>query len=361
MTKKCANLELLLGIMRPFLPPRSEACAFGRFPMHPDPNEAHLSRTLRLSARSVVPEGGVKMNIIDIHAHIYPKVAGITDGAPMTSEPLGRVRVGNELRQFLPPAFEHTHSTPEMLIAYMDWCGISKALLMPNPYYGYHNDYFIEAAQRYPDRLRAVALVDPIKGEKAARELAWLYDNTCLFGFKVETASTFQCAPHKHMADRDLLPVWECCNAYHQPAFLHLFTWQDIEDLAFLIKQFPDITFVVCHMGADACFGPGAQKQAYETILSLVKQNPNVYIDTSTVPVYFDEEYPFPSSVKIIERCYHEVGPEKMMWASDYPGMLNHATMRQLINLTATQCRIPEADLALIMGDNADRLFFRAP
>ena len=35
--------------------------------------------------------------------------------------------------------------------------------------------------------------------------------------------------------------------------------------------------------------------------------------------------------------------------------------MRQLINLTATQCRIPEADLALIMGENADRLFFQAP
>ena len=82
------------------------------------------------------------MKIIDIHAHIYPKVAGITDGAPMTGETLGRVRVGNEMRQFLPPAFEKIRSTPEMLLAYMDWQGIDKALLMPNPYYGYFNDYF---------------------------------------------------------------------------------------------------------------------------------------------------------------------------------------------------------------------------
>ncbi len=298
------------------------------------------------------------MKVIDIHAHIYPKVAGITDGAPMTSEPLGRVRVGNEVRQFLPPAFELTHSTHEMLLAYMDWCGISKALLMPNPYYGYFNDYFIDAVKKAPDRFRAVALVDLIKGESAARELATLYDNTPLFGFKVETRSTFECAPGKHMADDDLMSVWDCVNQYAQPAFLHLFTNRDIADLRTLIREFPKITYVICHMGADACFAPNAVKTAYDEILKLVRDNPNVYIDTSTVPVYYGEEYPFPSSVKVIRRCWREVGPEKMMWASDYPGMLNHATMAQLMGLTRTQCGIPEDELRLIMGENADRLFF---
>ena len=298
------------------------------------------------------------MKIIDIHAHIYPKVAGITDGAPMTGEPLGRVRVGNEVRQFLPPAFEQTRSTPETLLAYMDWQGIDRALLMPNPYYGYFNDCFIDAVNRYPDRFRAVALVDLIKGQAAARELAKLYDDTPLMGFKVETRSTFQCAPHKHMADDDLLPVWDCVNQYAQPAFLHLFTDRDIEDLRKLIGLFPRITWVICHMGADACFAPCARKEAFDEIITLVKDHPNVYIDTSTVPVYFDEEYPFPTSASIIRRCWQAAGPEKLMWASDYPGMLNHATMAQLINLTMKQCGIPEKDLELIMGGNAERLFF---
>lgn len=31
-----------------------------------------------------------------------------------------------------------------------------------------------------------------------------IYEDTELFGFKVETDSTFQCAPHKHMTDADL-------------------------------------------------------------------------------------------------------------------------------------------------------------
>ena len=36
------------------------------------------------------------MNVIDIHAHIYERVAGITRGQPMASTGLGRVAIGNE-------------------------------------------------------------------------------------------------------------------------------------------------------------------------------------------------------------------------------------------------------------------------
>ena len=71
------------------------------------------------------------MNVIDIHAHIYERVAGITRGQPMASTGLGRVAIGNEEVQFLPPSFEQSRSTAEMLIAYMDWCGIEKAGLIP--------------------------------------------------------------------------------------------------------------------------------------------------------------------------------------------------------------------------------------
>ena len=47
------------------------------------------------------------------------------------------------------------------------------------------------------------------------------------------------------------------------------------------------------------------------------------------------------------------------MWASDYPGMLNHGTMRQLINtVKSIAVYIPESHRQMIMADNAVRLFF---
>lgn len=300
------------------------------------------------------------MKVIDIHAHIYEQVAGITRGQPMRSARLGRVAIGNQEEQFLPPSFEQSRSTAEVLIAYMDWCGIDKALLMPNPYYGYHNYYFEESVRRYPDRLKGVALVDIMKGQKAAEELAAIYDRGILFGFKVEVDSTFQCAPGTRLTDPKLAPVWDCCSQYRQPVFLHLFRTEDIADMKALASTYPAIRFVLCHMGADACFGRGMPRSNYREVLDLVKEHGNVYIDTSTVPVYFTEEYPWPSSVGIIEECYRYVGPEKMMWASDYPGMLGHGTMKQLIHLVETQCtHIPESHRQMILADNAQRLFFQ--
>ena len=88
------------------------------------------------------------MKVIDIHAHIYEKVAGITQGQPMSSTSQGKVTIGNREIQFLPPSFERSCSTAEALIAYMDWCGIEKALLMPNPFYGYHNYYFKDSVKK---------------------------------------------------------------------------------------------------------------------------------------------------------------------------------------------------------------------
>lgn len=300
------------------------------------------------------------MKVIDIHVHVYDRVAGITKGAPITGAGYGKVKIGNNCVQFTPPSFQETTSPVEVLIGYMDWCGIDKALLMPNPLYGYTNDYFIEAVGKYPDRLKGVALTDFIRGEEAARELAEIYDRTDLFGYKIETDSTFQCAPHKHMADEEFRPVWDVLDQYHQSVFLHLFTDRDVSDLAQLVKAYPEITFVLCHMGADSCFGKkGTNPGNFDFLLQLMKEHPNVYMDTSTVPEYFlPEEYPWKYAGSLVEKAYQTVGAERLMWASDYPGMLKVGTMRQLIDYVLQNCRIPERDLELIMAGNAERLFF---
>lgn len=305
------------------------------------------------------------MTIVDIHAHIYPKVAGITQGQPMMGLDLGKVKIGNQVHQFLPPSFETVRSTADMLIAYMNWCGVEKAILMANPYYGFHNEYFIDAMKKYPERLKGVALVDINKGEAAARELSRIYDTTPLFGFKIETDSTFQCAPGRHMTDTACMPVWQCVNDYRQPVFIHPFTKEDLEDIQILAQQFLQINFIVCHMGADACFGSKAEPKAFDYLLEMAKKQVNIYLDTSTVPVYYrakdrdGENFPFPMAQSMIEKGYQKLGPEKLMWASDYPGMLCHATYEQLIAMVMDGCpSIPMAHKEMIMGENALHLLF---
>lgn len=301
------------------------------------------------------------MQIIDIHVHVYEKIAGITQGAPITGAGYGKAKIGNDFVQFTPPSFESTTSAVEVLIGYMDWCGVDKALLMPNPLYGYTNEYFIQSIKKYQDRLKGVALVDFLKGQKAADELVKIYDETPLFGFKIETDSTFQCGSGKNIADDEFAPIWDVCNQYHQPVFLHLFTDRDVQDFVKLVPKYSNINFILCHMGADSCFGKGKGNQNnFDFLLQFMKKQANVFMDTSTVPEYFlPEEYPYPSAIRRVEKAYKTVGAEKIMWASDYPGMLKTGTYRELINYVCKNCSIPEADMKLIMGENADRLFFQ--
>lgn len=298
--------------------------------------------------------------VIDIHMHIYKKIAGITNGKPMASDAFGRVKIGNKTMQLLPPSFEDSTSRIETLIAYMDWCKIDKALLMPNPFYGYHNDYILESADKYPDRFKGVALVDILEGKKAAEELAGIYENTSLFGFKVESASTFQCAPGKRILEEEFKPVYDCLNSYRQPLFIHMFTKNDVEDIIRMSGLFPHINYIICHMGADACFGKNGNREYFDTILEHAKKRDNIYLDTSTLPEYFTEEYPFTEAVNYVLKAYNYIGPEKLMWASDYPGMLKLATLNQLINYVLVGCKeIPAHHLDRIMGLNAYDLFFK--
>lgn len=301
------------------------------------------------------------MKIIDIHVHVFQKIAAITDGQPLTSDKLGMAKIGNRYEQFLLPEFENSNSPVEVYIQYMNWLGIDKAILMANPYYGYHNEYFIDSIKKYPEKLKGVALVDVLKGEKAAEELEQIYKKTNLFGFKFEINSTFQCNRNGRMIDKIIEPIWECINKYKQPVFIHALRECDIQDIVALSNRYKNINFIVCHMGADACFSKEANKNVYEYLLDEVSKRDNIYMDTSSVPFYFKdkEEYPYETSVNIIEKAYKKLGGDKIMWSSDYPGMCNWATLRQLINLVKIYCKnIPDVDKEKIMGLNAENLFF---
>ena len=185
------------------------------------------------------------MQIIDTHVHLFDHLSAIRDGQPTRALRDGKIRIGNRSEQALPPAFEKMESRAHTLLAYMDWCGVSKALLMPNPYYGYFNDYYIESIEKYPEKL---------KGQ------------------------------------------------------------EDIGRVKKLSSRFPNITWILCHLGADSCFGKGYNLAAFEDLLTFCKSNEKVYLETSSVECFFNEEYPFSSSVKIIEKAYHAVGAEKMMF-----------------------------------------------
>lgn len=99
--------------------------------------------------------------VIDAHAHIFPKVQGLIAAGQTRGLGYGRVTVGNEEIQIMPPLSEKTIHTPEMLLSHMRWAGVDKAVLLQGPFYGECNQYVRDAVEAYPDCLIGLAYLDP--------------------------------------------------------------------------------------------------------------------------------------------------------------------------------------------------------
>lgn len=298
---------------------------------------------------------------VDVHAHIYPFFSGIHRGMPIVGQKWGIVKNGNEEFQFLPPAFENSNSTYETLLKYMDWMGVDKAILMPNVLYGYHNEYALEAMRYCPERLKAVALVDIMKGEEAVKELA-AYHAKGFRGMKIECNSSYACATNKSLDQEVLEPIWKYCAEAKQPVYIHLDTFENYLALERILDCYPELVVVICHLGAESILLDQSQAdQRLDRMLEMAKANPNVYFDLSGIfcSISGGREYPFHQANDYIKRCLVQVGPERMLWGSDYPGTLTCATYAQLIDHVERFCGLTEQEKELIMGLNTDKLMFK--
>ena len=81
---------------------------------------------------------------------------------------------------------------------------------------------------------------------------------------------------------------------------------------------------------------------------------PNVWFDSAALPAYTAEEgYPFPSAARYLELALARIGA-KILWGSDLPGMLVHATYAQLARLAELHTRrLAPADRVRILSGNA--------
>lgn len=297
--------------------------------------------------------------IIDVHTHIFKKWAGINNGLPVTSERFGKVKVGNYLQQVMPPIFENSNSTLEMLLANMEAFDIDKAIILSNGGYGYNNEYLLEAVNLYPNRFKALALVDITGGKRAADELVELVSQKGFCGLKIETLTCFQCSENYDLDDEQLSPVWECCNDLKIIVMLHISRSNDIMSLEKLTKRYNGIKYIVAHLGSETVFEKGKLKESWIELLRLVKENNNIWLDTSSVSNYLSEDFNYIKTPAAIEEAYKMIGPEKLLWASDYPCMLLYATYKQLLDIIRVGCKeIPSHHKDLILGKNALELFW---
>lgn len=221
------------------------------------------------------------------------------------------------------------HGKLDDLLALMDACKIDKSVLFAvdeenyQPTYQVQNDKIIAAMSKYPDRIIAFTRIVPSAGRTAVNEFKRCCEQG-VKGLKLKTPDGFEPADAKCLFDlienRTDFPVLihTAHDEHSQPRI-----WKPV------LAKYPNINFILAHGGKDH----------YRKCTEMAITMPNVYIDTSTL------------SYNRTRFIYENAGPEKLLFASDYP--YSHPALElKKKELVITN----KEDLELVFHKNAARL-----
>ena len=276
--------------------------------------------------------------IIDCHTHIFPS----------------EIRQNREKYFRGEPAFDLLYATPgsrlvgaQELLDAMDENQVERSVVFGFPWrlsdtFEKHNDYIMAAVQKYPDRLVGLGCFDAAaKGAAAETE-------RCLSGglSGIGELAFYQAGIDAAALDQ-LTPIMEHCRAHNVPAMIHINepvghhyhgkTPVTLAQVYQLVKRFPENKIVLAHWGGGLFFFSLMKKEVKESLA-------NVYFDTAASPYLYDP--------KIYRLALDLIGPEKILFGSDYPLLPPQRYFKEMEHVN-----LSKAEFNAICGGNADRLF----
>ena len=254
--------------------------------------------------------------MIDIHTHIFPPDIVQNREDYLVDEPAFR---------WLYDSPQAKMATAEDLLAAMETEGVAKSVVFGFPWrrralMRRHNDYILEVQHRYPRHLIGLACVNALE-EGAAAEVERALAAGCRgvgeLAFYTEGLGDEMIAA--------LAPIADLCQGYGVPLLLHTNepvghaypgkSPMQLGELYKLIRAFPDLTLILAHWGGGLLFYQLLKKEVAEVLR-------NVYFDTAASPYLYRPE--------IYRLAVEIIGPEKILFGSDYPLLLPNRYLKDM-------------------------------
>jgi predicted TIM-barrel fold metal-dependent hydrolase len=301
------------------------------------------------------------LTIVDAHAHVIEHIAGIGRRGESRAVGRGRVRwADGEEMQIVPPGWGETSFTHEQLVREMDDHGVSRAILMQGPFYGFCNDYTFEAQQAHPGRLFGMGTFDPFAGQAPA-VMENLIRRFRFRGLKFEISRSFGLMgyhPELRIDAEPMTRIWELAERDSLVVSLDLGTFGEpsfqVKGLRAIAARHPDLRFVVEHV-----FSPGRDRfDDVRATLGLLAPCDNVSFTLASIPgSTMPERYPFPIACRYAAIAREMVGADRILWGSDIPGTAVNIPYRQLIDWVAESGVFTEEELRKVYAENAIQVY----
>ncbi len=243
--------------------------------------------------------------ILDAHTHIFPEEVCLRREDFFADEPAFRLLYESPKAKLV---------WPEEFVKALDEEKVDAAVVLGFPWrqerlWRRHHEVILEAMRRWPRHVAGFCAVHPLEpgaareverclsqGFRGVGELAWYLEDLG------EDLATY------------LAPIAELCQHYRAPLMLHI---NDPVGPAYpgkaaislpavyrLIKAFPEVDWILAHWGGGLPFYGLMKKEGPEVFR-------RVYFDTAASPYLYRPE--------IYRLAAEMVGPEKILFGSDYP------------------------------------------
>ena len=275
--------------------------------------------------------------IIDFHAHIFPKA----------------IRENREKYFPTEPAFKLLYSSSgsklvgaREIVVSMDEQGVDKSVVFGFPWkskeiFQFHNDYIMEAVERYPERLIGLCCFDPLHKETVAEAVRCLEGGLSGIG----EIAFYQSSIDDTALDR-LTPLMEICHDRDLPFLIHTNepvghiypgkTPNTLKQIYNLVNRFSKNKIVLAHWGGGIFFFNLLKKDVKESLK-------NVYFDTAASPfLYAPQIYRYAKEI---------AGLDKILFGSDFPLLKPIRYFKELEKTGLSKDQIES-----ICGRNAARL-----
>jgi L-fuconolactonase len=223
-------------------------------------------------------------------------------------------------------------ATPEMLLALMKANGVSKTVIIQVIHYKYDNRYALDVLRQYPGTFRGVCRVDPV--DPASPDHLSYWTEQGFHGVRISPAADGS----GDWFRGPLMPsLWKRCQDLKVPMTV-LAPITRMPDVVPLMDRTPELTLVIDHM-ADC---PIDQPEQLEKLIAL-RRYPNVFVKISHTWSISKQPYPWLDAQQYVKRLYDAYGPQRLMWATDWPILETWTTYDKALSVVRDEMKFLNA------------------
>jgi L-fuconolactonase len=238
-------------------------------------------------------------------------------------------------------------AAPETLLALMKANGVARTVIIQVIHYKYDNRYLASVLKRYPKIFQGVCRVDPLSPD-APDDLSRL----TAAGFRGVRLSPAGNATGDWFRGPLMPPLWKRCQELKVPMTV-LAPITRMPDVGHLLESLPELTVVIDHM-ADC---PIDQPAELEKLIAL-KRYPKLFVKISHTWSISRQPYPWLDAQDYVKRLYGAFGPQRLMWATDWPIVENVSSYERALSIVRDDMKFLNAeDKSWILSKTIERVW----